>query len=436
MKKTTKDYLVIGLALFAMFFGAGNLVFPPYLGKDMGTKFIIGAIGFVLTGVGLPFLAILACTRNEGSFENMAGKVSRKFAVLCAVAIFLAIGPMLAIPRTAATTYELTVQPMFPAISSLLSMILYFALNLCFVLKPSKIIDNIGKFLTPLLLIVLSIIIIKGILCPIGSVINTNVQTPLSTSLIEGYQTMDALAALMFATIITSSVIDKGYKGKDIITLTTKAGIVAIVGLALVYGGLMYLGAQTSSMALGEITKTSLLLKISQMTLGSYGSIVIGIAIGLACFTTSVGLITAGANFFDNVSDGKLPYKINAIVISLVSIVIGTFGVDKIVKISVPVLSILYPVAITLVLINLFKNLSKNSIVVKTSVYTALTVSLLDSLPNLGINIRFLKSLFGLMPLSSMGFGWVTPTIIALILSLIISQVKKNNSEEVLENRS
>ncbi|WP_186429962.1 branched-chain amino acid transport system II carrier protein [Clostridium sp. BSD9I1] len=434
MKKTTKDFLVIGLALFAMFFGAGNLIFPPYLGNLMGSKFILATLGFVITGVGFPFLGILACTKTNGNFNDMAGKVSKSFAIICSVAIFLAIGPMLAIPRTAATTYELTIQPVFPWMSSMVSMILYFALNLCFVLRPSKVIDSIGKFLTPALLIALLILIIKGLLSPIGIVIDTNTSSVLSNSLIEGYQTMDALAGLMFATVITSSVIQKGYKNKEAISITIKSGLVAIFGLAIVYGGLMYLGAQTSSILPKDISKTALLLEISKRSLGGYGSTIIGIAMGLACFTTSIGLITAGASFFDKISNGKLPYKINAIVISLVSIAMGNFGVDKIVKISVPVLSILYPVAITLILITLSKGLSKNNFVLRASVYTSLIFGIIETLPSIGVNGGFIKEFLNIIPLSSIGFAWVTPTLLSLVISLFITKGNGNGSNKILES--
>lgn len=435
MKKTTKDFLVIGLALFSMFFGAGNLIFPPYLGKLMGSKFVLSTLGFVVTGVGLPFLGILACTKTNGNFEDMAGKVSRSFAIFCSIAIFLAIGPMLAIPRTAATTYELTIQPVFPWMSSLVSMILYFALNLCFVLRPSKVIDILGKFLTPALIIALLILIIKGVLSPIGNVIDTNASSVLSNSLIEGYQTMDALAGLMFATVITSSVIQKGYKGNEAISITVKSGLVAILGLAVVYGGLMYLGAQTSSILPKDISKTALLLEISKRSLGDYGSIVIGVAMGLACFTTSIGLITAGSSFFESISNKKLPYKINAVVISVVSIVIGNFGVDKIIKISVPVLCILYPVAITLILITLSKNLCKNNSVLRAAVYTSLIFSIIETLPSIGVNVGIIKNILNIIPLSSLGFAWVIPTVLSLIIALFVSKTKENNSGKVLENQ-
>ncbi|MBU5483602.1 branched-chain amino acid transport system II carrier protein [Clostridium sp. MSJ-11] len=421
MKNSRKDLFVIGFALFAMFFGAGNLIFPPYLGNMVGSKFAMATIGFVIAGAGMPFLSILACSKTNGNFEDMAGKVSRRFAIICSVAIFLAIGPMLAIPRTAATTHELTIQPLFPFIPSFLSMILYFALNLCFVLRPSKAIDYIGKFLTPALLITLMLLIIKGIISPIGEIVDRNATSVFSSSLIEGYQTMDALAGLMFATVVTNSLKEKGYTGKDGTIMTIKAGLIAIIGLALVYGGLTYLGAQTSSIySSGDISKTALLLQISERTFGKYGSTLVGIAMGLACFTTSVGLITAGSTFFRDISNGKLSYNMNAIIISLASIIIGTFGVDEIVKISVPILSILYPVAITLTLITLTKNLSHNKVVIKNAVYTSLFFSIIETLPSMGID--FAKSFVEILPLSKLGFGWVIPTVLVLVISLIFSR--------------
>ncbi|MEW9096619.1 MAG: branched-chain amino acid transport system II carrier protein [Clostridiaceae bacterium] len=431
MKNSRKDLFIIGFALFAMFFGAGNLIFPPYLGNMVGSKFVIATIGFVIAGAGMPFLTILACSKTNGNFEDMAGKVSRRFAIICSVAIFLAIGPMLAIPRTAATTHELTIQPLFPFIPSFLSMILYFALNLCFVLRPSKAIDYIGKFLTPALLITLMLLIIKGIISPIGEIVDRNATSVFSNSLIEGYQTMDALAGLMFATVVTNSLREKGYTGKDGTIMTIKAGLIAIVGLALVYGGLTYLGAQTSSIySSGEVSKTALLLQISERTFGKYGSVLVGIAMGLACFTTSVGLITAGSTFFRDISNGKLSYNMNAIIISLASIVIGTFGVDKIVKISVPILSIMYPVAITLTLITLTKNLSHNKVVIRNAVYTSLFFSIIETLPSMGVD--FAKSFVEILPLSKLGFGWVVPTVLVLVISLVFSGKRESALTESL----
>lgn len=417
MKKSNKDIIVIGFALFAMFFGAGNLIFPSFLGNAFGDKYLIGIIGFICTGVGLPLLAILATTKGDGTFETMASKISPKFAVIFSTILFIAIGPMLAIPRTAATTYELTITPIFPGMKPIVWMIIYFAINLVFVLKESSILDTIGKYLTPLLLIILSVIIVKGIIMPIGDIVSTGSESVLSISLIEGYQTMDALAGLLFASMISTTILSKGYSKKDILPITFKSSIIAVGGLAFIYGGLMFIGAQTVNTFTGELTKTGILLFISKSILGNVGTIIIGIAMGLACLTTSIGLLSAGSRFFEKLSKGKLPYKFNAIFISLISIGIGSLGVDNIVVISGPILNILYPVSITLIITTLFDEYITNINAVRLGVYTSLVFGILQIIPNL--NLSFI-------PLANAGFTWVIPTIVAIILGYLIFPQKRN----------
>lgn len=411
MKKQTKDFLIIGFALFAMFFGAGNLIFPSYLGNAVGSEYITAMIGFIITGVGLPLLAIIAFSKNDGTLETISSKMGPKFAIILTSLLFLAIGPMLGIPRTAATTHELAISPLLPWLSPLTSMVIYFAINLFFVLKRSSVIDTIGKYLTPLLIIILTYIVIRGIISPIGEITSTSYENVLSSSLIEGYQTMDAIAALLFATVITSSIKSKGYKKHEILPMTVKASIIAAIGLAFVYGGLTILGAQTTTIAPDDVNKTALLLLISQKILGNVGSSLIGIAMSLACLTTSIGLLTAGSEFFEKISNGKLKYEFNAIAISLVSIVIGSLGVDKIVVISGPILNILYPVSITLVVTTLLSSVLKNNKAIQLGVYTSLIMGILGEIKILNLNA---------IPLASLGFAWLIPTIIAILVGYII----------------
>ncbi len=417
MKKNTKDILIVGFALFAMFFGAGNLIFPPFLGNAVGSQYIIASIGFICTGVGLPLLAIIAVTKGDGTFESMASKISPKFAIAFTTLLFVAIGPMLAIPRTAATTYELAVQPNFPNISPLVWMIIYFAINLIFVLRKSSIIDSIGTYLTPILIAILAIIIVKGIIFPIGEVLSTGTTNVLATSLTEGYQTMDALGGLLFATMISGSILAKGYSKEEVIPMTLKSGFIATLGLAFVYGGLMYLGAQTTSTFTGELTKSNVLLFISQSVLGNVGSIIIGLAMALACLSTSIGLLSAGASFFEKLSKGKLSYKFNAILISLISIGIGSLGVDNIVVISGPILNLLYPVAITLIFTTLFDEYITNIKAVRLGVYTSLLFGILSIIPSLDLSF---------IPLGNAGFAWVLPTVAAIIIGYLIFPKKKD----------
>ena len=415
MKNKTRDSIVVGFALFSMFFGAGNLIFPPSLGNKLGDQYLLGILGFILTGVGLPLLAILACSKGNGTFESITNKIGTKFTLILTTVLFFAIGPLLAIPRTAATTFEISILPFFPTWSPIIVMAIYFLINLFFVLKRSSIIDTIGKFLTPALIIVLTIVIVKGIIDPIGELVPTGATNILSMSLLEGYQTMDALGALLFAGVITSSIVEKGYKGAEVKSVLLKASLIAVVGLAFVYGGLTFIGAHTVNLVDSGISNTALLVFIANKILGTFGLVLIGTAIGLACLTTSIGLLTAGATFFEKVSNGKLSYKFNAIAISLMSYIIACQGVDKIVKLSVPILNVLYPVAITIIVVTLLNKLLTNIIAIRIAVYASLVCGFLFS---------FFGDALSFMPLAGVGFGWVIPTIIALVIGSFIKPKK------------
>ena len=419
MKKNTKDAIIIGFALFSMFFGAGNLIFPGFLGNSLGSDYLLGIVGFIITGVGLPLLAIVACSKGDGTFESIGNKIDRKFVLIFTTVLFMAIGPLMAVPRTAATTFEISINPFFPKIPAIVAITVYFAINLFFVLKQSSIVDTIGKFLTPALLLLLIVLIVKGVISPIGTIVNTNTSSVLSSSLIEGYQTMDALGALLFASIVTTSLKDEGYKGKEMPKMIFKSGLVAAIGLAFIYGGLTYIGAQTSSLVTGEIGKTGLLLLISESVLGNMGPAIIGVAMGLACLSTSIGLVSVGASFFEKISNGKLSYKLNAIVISIISLGVASLGVDKIVALSGPVLNLLYPVSITIIVTTLLSKYLKNMKAVRLGVYTSLVFSLLLLIP--GLNLSFL-------PMADLGFGWVVPTVLAIIIGLVIFKEKTTES--------
>lgn len=408
MKKTTNDAIIIGFALFSMFFGAGNLIFPGYLGYTLGSQYLTGMIGFIITGVGLPLLAILSCSKGGNNFEYIANKINRKFATIFTTMLVLAIGPLLAVPRTAATTFEVTINPFFPNVPSWLVILIYFGINLYFLLKKSSIIDTIGKYLTPALIIILVVLILKGIFMPIGSIAEKDISGVFASSLLEGYQTMDAIGALLFVNLILSSIKSKGYEEKALSSILVKASLVAIIGLAFVYGGLTFIGAQTSELVSGEINKTRLLVLIAQNILGDIGPVLIGVAMGLACLTTSIGLTTAGAEHFEKISNGKLSYKFNVIIICIVSYGIALLGVDKIIVFSAPILSFLYPVAITIIIYALLQDYVKIK-TARLAVLTSLVCSILLLIP--GLNF---------LPAALLDFGWFLPTIAALIIGQII----------------
>jgi LIVCS family branched-chain amino acid:cation transporter len=433
MEKSSKNLVIIGFALFAMFFGAGNLIFPPFLGRLVGTNFLTAMIGFLITGVGLPLCGVIACAKINGTFSDMASKVGEKFSIISTTALILAIGPMLAIPRTAATTFELSIRPIFPFISPTVSSVIYFCVALVFVLKPSSIVDNIGKILTPGLLIMLSVIIIKGIISPIGTIGQTAAQGVFTKSMLEGYQTMDAMASVIFASIVITTVKAKGYKEpKEITMATIKSAMVAVVGLAFVYGGLMYLGSQTTSLVPEDVSRTELLTTIVKMDLGSIGSIVLGLCVALACLTTAIGLLSTGSDFFNkNIFKEKVSYNTIAITMAVISAILAVKGVDQIVKLSVPILNILYPIVIVLIIMTLMGKLVKSHRVVKVTTYVTAIISVLDTINGLG-NFNAIKGILKMIPLSDKGFAWLVPTVIAF---LIASLLFKREDNEIISKR-
>lgn len=420
MNNRSKDIIVVGLALFAMFFGAGNLIFPPSLGFISGKNWIICAIGFFLTAIGMPLLGIIAASKAGGTIDDVGNKVGPTFSKIFATIVILAIGPLLAIPRTGATTFEMGIKPIFPGFSPVLASVLFFGLTLYFVIKPSEIVDKVGKILTPLLLIMIFTIIYKGIVSPIGTPSTFMDENPLSKGFTEGYQTMDALASLVFGSVILNSIVAKGYKDvRDHVSLTIKAAMVAAVGLSIVYGGLIYLGASANSVFPIDTPKTNLLIAITDTLFGNFGKIALGIVVSLACLTTSIGLTATVGNFFNKLSNNKLSYAHIVIGTCIFSGIFANVGVERIVSIAVPLLVAVYPVATVLILMNAF-----DEFIPKTSyagaVVGAFLVSFYEGLSAMGIPLSVVGHLISKIPFATVGFGWILPSIIGAVISTLL----------------
>ena len=428
MKKNTsiKDMIIIGFALFAMFFGSGNLIFPPSLGRVVGDQYWIGLIGFMIMGVGLPLLGVMATAKVGGDFRVVGNHVSPLFSTILITALMLTIGPLFAIPRTAATTFEIGIKPFFGNINPIVVIGVYFLINTLFVISPGSIVDLIGKFLTPVLLVTLMILIIKGSIVPVGPITETTLDNVFANSLIEGYQTMDALAAVCFGGMIVHTIKSKGYnQPKEIVKLTLKSSLIAITGLGIIYGGMMYLGMYTGHMS-GTIEKTALVVSLAEQILGRTGSILLAISVSLACLTTSIGLTATGAEYFSELTKGKLPYWVSAILISLVSMGIALMGVDQIVGLTLPVLKILYPVIIVLIGLAFADKWIASDRVYQVAVYTTLMISILDVVGQT-LGLIPLQKAIGLIPLSNIGFPWIVPVLVVSMLYKLmdLKQVNK-----------
>ena len=419
-----KDILIIGFALFSMFFGAGNLIFPPFIGLTSGSSWLISFLGFVIADVGIILLSINAVLK-AGSFQNVVERAGKRFGVGLEVIMMLCLGPILVIPRTAATTFEMSIMPIFEGFNPVVFSIIFFLLTFILTVKPTKVMDIIGTFLTPALLIALAFLIGKGIMSPIGE-LNTNINSDnlFVNGITQGYQTMDALGIGGVTALIITSLVGKGYKDKnENRKLAMKASTIAGIGLVVVYGGLGYLGATASTMYDGTITQTTLLVNITRYLLGNTGIILLGVIVALACLTTSIGLTSVTAKYFEDVTNKKLKYIHIVAFICIFSAAASNLGVEKIIAIAVPILTVIYPVSILLVLVSTFGGIFKNDNVVKGATYATLAISILTVVDSLGISIGFVHKL----PLASFGFNWIVPAILGGLIGLILS--KKENNE-------
>lgn len=412
MNKTTRDVIIAGVALFAMFFGAGNLIFPPYMGLLAGVDWWWALLGFLITGIGMPLLGIMAAAKAGGTIEKLGARVSVWFGVLLSIVIILSIGPLLAIPRTGATAFELGIRPTWPGFSPALFSVIFFGITFWFSMNRSTVVDKIGKFLTPFLVLTLGWIILRGIFNPIGEPVETELFQPSASGFREGYQTMDALASLVFAQIIIGALVYKGYKKiGDQIKMTTMAGIIAATGLGLVYGGLMYLGATAGSVYTAEVERTDLLIGISAAILGNAGKYSLGLAVSLACLTTAIGLTATVSEFFYRLSKGWIDYKIAAIITVVFSGIFATVGVTTIVNIAYPLLVTVYPVAIVLIVLTLGGVPITHRPVYGMAVAGALLTSIPEALTIAGWPVEFFNNAVSLIPLASAGFAWIVPAV-------------------------
>ncbi len=419
-----KEVLILGFALFAMFFGAGNLIFPPSLGIEMGKDWLVAGIGFLLTGVGLPLLGVLAFTK-VGRLEDFSVKISSRFNTLYCTALVFVIGPLFAIPRTGSTTFEMGVLPSFPNVNplvlSIITSIAFFGITLTLVIKESKITDIIGKFLTPIILIILAAIAFLGITGNIGTPVDKQISGVLAKGFVSGYQTMDALASVIFGVVIV-----KGLEGKGIVEekeqryFLSGSALIAAIGLGLIYFSLMYLGARVSGV--GSFSTTSAALYLAEITLGSAGKIAFGICVATACLTTSVGLVAIASDWFARFT--PISYKMWSVIICVFSGVMAIGGVDFIIQLSVPVLCILYPVTIILILLNVFG--VKHVLVYRAATYTTLVVIILEEVFSKILHVTPVTNFLSKIPMYESGFVWVVPCLVGMAVAFVAAPMRKS----------
>lgn len=430
MKSKIMSTFTVGFAVFAMLFGAGNLIFPPYLGMHAGKNWIWGFVGFALMDVVFAMVAMIIISRKKDGADGIVGVLGNRLSKVLMLALYICIGPLVAIPRTAATTYELSIQPLLPQMNSVIFSIIFFGVVTLLCVRPSKIIDIIGSVLAPILLITLGVLIVKGIVDPLGTVVTgDSLYSSFHTGITTGYQTMDTMAALAFSILIISQV--KSYHlntKREERKMVFGACVIAGTALILIYGGLAYLGATVSGTYAGDLSRAQIMLQLAEDVLGSSGLILLAVIVAAACLTTAIGLVSSCASYLTELSHGKVSYKVFAIGICVFSAVLCNVGLDNIIALASPILDLIYPVLLVLI----FLSMVKESQISLAGRYGALVGTGFFVALQLFENLTGLTNITSSLPLASLGFAWILPALIGVFAGEGVRRIMHGNAERKL----
>lgn len=436
-RKKIIDIIICGFALFAIFFGAGNLIFPPYLGVISGNNWGIANIAFLLSDPLLPILGVIVTALLGGQATDLGKRVSKHFSIIIGAISIILIGPLFAVPRTGATTHEIFVQSFVPSAPQWITSLIFFGLTLYIAIHSHTVIDAIGKYLTPILLFILLLVFIAAVVQPNASFQTITSAGLFSQSFKEGYQTMDALGAALMAGVVISDLTRRGYtEKKEQHQMMFGVGIVSFILLALVYSSLTYAGATVSTVYDSTIQRPALLIGLIEQLLGSFGKVAMGIAVSFACLTTSVGLITTCGHYFSTLTNGKLEYKKIVVVSVVISFLLSLLGVDALLQLAVPVLSAIYPMVIALIFLSIFDryivyNWTYTGAVVGAFFIGGIQAIHLFSQMQGGNFLSELAAWTNTLPLNQFGFEWLVPAIIGSVVFTVISKFTGMGSKRV-----
>ncbi len=435
---TTKSRVLIGLTLFSMFFGAGNLIFPPYLGNLAGDNIVPAMAGFAITAVAAPILGVIAVAIS-GGLDTLAGRVSKGFAFLFTLLIYLSIGPMLAIPRTASTSFEMAVTPFIKdvvenplfmnftmgEITQFIYSVGFFALAFVLALNPEKLTQRLGKITGPGLLTLITVLFISTLVNPVGEIGAAQapfIQGSFLQGFIDGYQTMDTLAALNFGLIIAMNVRALGATSTgQVVSETIKAGFVAGFLLIAVYVVLAYMGAQAGGAGLGGDNGAQTLSGLANVSFGALGNIVLGAMFFIACLNTCVGLFSCCSNYFRTILP-SVSYRGWLVVFAVVSTIVSNMGLTMILKVSIPILLAIYPMALVLIVLGLMHNyVPMNRLTYPLTIAFTAAVSIVGALAYAKLPLGPLPEYVSMLPLAGKDLPWVVPALVGFALSFALS---------------
>lgn len=422
----TKETFVFGFALFAGFFGAGNLILPPLLGFNSGSDWWLVALGFLTSATIIPLLAIFAHARLQGTMFDFGKKVSPLFSLIFCFCMY-AIAIALPCPRTAAVTHEMAIEPYFGT-SALLTSIIYFVLVFVFVMNRTKALNILGKYLTPIIVLIVLAIVVVGIFSPMTEMNPSNFEIPIISGLLEGYQTYDAMAGMIMGGVVLVSINNSKNEMSFIEkrTMVAKSGFIAMFGLLIIYAGLIAIGAFYNTQFNEDISRADLLSGLAAKTLGNVGSTFLSVLVALACFTTAVGIIVSIADFFKAYfKTFKNTYLITTVFCCLVGIGVGQMNVKYIIDIALPALMFIYPICIVLILLNVIPEKFATKLVFRVVVLIAFIFSIPDFLGFI-IPTENLEFINETIPFARQNLGWVLPALVAFVLVNVFQKRKLN----------
>ncbi|AZL84537.1 branched-chain amino acid transport system II carrier protein [Aliivibrio salmonicida] len=423
MKK--HNLLAIGLMTFAMFLGAGNIIFPPFLGLEAGTQFLPAMLGFLLTAVGLPALTLIVLGRLSNSGQ-LTQALPKPLAIAFWVLLFIAIGPAFGMPRAVTVAYEMGIKPFFTGDHLMLFSVMFVGATLLLAFQRGKLVDYIGKVMTPLLVLMLAALALAAIITPLGVLGEPSASyqhKAITSGLIQGYMTMDAIAAVGFGWVIIKAIRDKGCESpKDVFQATLKVTLIYALLMSACYLAMAYVGATSTSIAEGATNGGELLTRYVAEIFGPLGQYLLAGIIIMACLTTTVGLTNACAEYSQQTF--RTPFAITAIIVTAMTGVVANFGLEQILAISLPAILILCPVAIALVLAAWFLPTTKhNTISYVSVVMISVVFGGLDALHILGLLSDSLSaSLTHYIPLFSAHASWFLPVVITVFISLLLNR--------------
>ena len=415
-----KNLILVGFTLFSMFFGAGNLIFPPFLGAQAGTHAWFAFAGFAVSAIGLPVLGVVAVAR-AGSLRALAARVHPRFALAFTLLVYLSIGPCLAIPRTASTSFEM-LAPLIGTggLRQAVYSAVFFAAAFVVALHPEKLTDRLGRILCPSLIVLIVVLFAGCLVHPVaahyGAAAGAYVHLPAVQGVLDGYQTMDTLAALNFGAVIALNIRDRGIEdAKQIEHGTIRAGWIAGAMMIAVYAMLTHAGALSGAAYPGGATGADTLTNLANGLFGRVGQVLLAAIFVIACFNTCVGLIACVGQYFHSLLP-RIPYPAIAAFFAAASMVISNLGLAGIIRLSTPVLHAIYPVAIVLIALSFIPGLEQRRYVYPLCVGLTAVQSVAAALP-----LPALKMLLAYLPFAGISFGWVLPALVGLALGIALS---------------